>query len=63
MDVYPPQQHRVDANQSTHDPRFQRRCVDLMFGQTRSAYLSNGFCLARLLISFWGTADHAWLLT
>ncbi|MEO0973411.1 MAG: diguanylate cyclase [Pseudomonadota bacterium] len=42
--------------------RIQRRCLDLMFGQTRSAYLYNVFCAALLATSFWGNVERAWLL-
>ncbi|MEM1436921.1 MAG: ATP-binding protein [Pseudomonadota bacterium] len=37
-------------------------CLDLMYGQTRTAWLSNAFCIAMLWLAFWTNADHRWLL-
>ena len=51
-----PSQHPIDSG-------IERRCLDLMFGQTRTAYLSNAICVLLLWIAFWDNASHMWLLT
>ena len=40
----------------------RRNCLDLMFDQTRTALLSNAFCIVLIWFAFWDNAHHAWLL-
>ncbi|MEM8547855.1 MAG: hypothetical protein AAGF46_06805, partial [Pseudomonadota bacterium] len=42
--------------------RVERHCLDLMYSQTRAAWLSNAFCIALLWIAFWDTASRPALL-
>jgi len=41
--------------------RIQRICLDLMYGQTRTAWSSNAFCVFLLWIAFWNNANHSLL--
>ncbi|MEO1574973.1 MAG: diguanylate cyclase [Pseudomonadota bacterium] len=54
--------HSPSANGEPLDQRVERRCVELMFSQSRTAYASNIFCVALLLATFWNTVDVRWLL-
>ncbi|MEM9056119.1 MAG: GGDEF domain-containing protein [Pseudomonadota bacterium] len=44
------------------DARIERRCIDLMYSQARTAYRANGFCVFVMLVTFWGNAERLWLL-
>ncbi|MEN7342594.1 MAG: GGDEF domain-containing protein [Pseudomonadota bacterium] len=47
---------------SKESARVRRACLDLMYAQTRTAWLSNAFCIALIWIAFRDNADVAWLL-
>ncbi|MEM1261278.1 MAG: GGDEF domain-containing protein [Pseudomonadota bacterium] len=47
---------------SIAETRVQRSCLDLIFGQSRTAWLSNAFCVILLWLAFWNNANHGWLL-
>ncbi|MFK7976699.1 MAG: response regulator [Halioglobus sp.] len=58
-------ERRTDTTSMEIDPkqaRIRRTCLDLMFEQTRTAWMSNAFCLVLIWFAFWENASHTWLL-
>lgn len=56
---------RVDKLRMSTDLKkaeIRRACLDLIFEQTRAAWLSNAFCLIVICFAFWDNANHVWLL-
>ncbi|MEO0575965.1 MAG: diguanylate cyclase [Pseudomonadota bacterium] len=41
--------------------RVERTCLDLMFEQTRAAWMSNAFCFLLIWLAFWDNASLFWL--